>query len=85
MQPSPPPMSSAPSPSERAAQLADELTVLRDALVTLSLSLKDWQFELDSQGPQASHTLAAQVLDAARQRPLGTGLANTPAPSTEGK
>jgi hypothetical protein len=50
-------MTTPSSPLDRRAQsqnLAHELIAIRDALVTLSLCLKDWQFELDQQGRQAA-------------------------------
>lgn len=65
MNPSPTPA----SPAERAAlaaQLAQELASLRDALVTLSLSLKDWQFELNTPARQAAQREVEQALAACR-------------------
>ena len=49
-----------------AAQLALELAALRDALVTLSLSLKDWQYELDGNGRADAHAQLEQVLAGCR-------------------
>ena len=46
-----------------AAQLSKELIQLRDALVSLSISLKDWQFETDLNGRRLSQQLAAQALE----------------------
>jgi hypothetical protein len=60
------------SPSERAALaavLALELSGLRNALITLSLSLKDWQFEMDKTGRSAAQQQASQLLAACRARP----------------
>lgn len=57
------------NPSERAAlaaQLALELGGLRDALVTLSLSLKDWQFEMDAPARQAAQKQVERTLAACR-------------------
>jgi hypothetical protein len=57
--------SSPATPAERAAlaaQLAQELWGLRDALVTLSLSLKDWQFEMDTGARQAAKLQVEQAL-----------------------
>ncbi len=51
-----------------AAQLAQELTGLRDALVTLSLSLKDWQFEMDMVARAAAQQQVDQALAACRTR-----------------
>ena len=60
------------SPAERAAlaaQLAQELAGLRDALMTLSLSLKDWQFELDVDARRAAQRQLDEALSAFRARP----------------
>ncbi len=53
--------------AELAAKLSQELVGLRDALVTLSLSLKDWQFEIDHERRQAAQQELLQAL--ARCRP----------------
>ena len=61
--------SSPPSPAERAAmaaQLTQELSKLRDALMTLSLNLKDWQFELDVEARKAAQRQVEQTLAACR-------------------
>lgn len=53
------------TPPDRQAQsqkLVQELLAMRDALVTLSLCLKDWQFELDQQGRRAAQQEAEAVL-----------------------
>jgi hypothetical protein len=52
-----------PTRAELAAKLTDELIGLRDALVSLSLSLKDWQFELDENGRQISQKTALNALE----------------------
>lgn len=57
-----------PTQAELAAQLARELAVLRDALVTLSLNLKDWQFEKDQVARAEAQQLAQQALDACSSR-----------------
>lgn len=57
-----------PTQAELAAQLARELAVLRDALVTLSLNLKDWQFEKDQVARAAAQQLTQQTLDACSSR-----------------
>ncbi len=62
-------MNTPTTPSERAAlaaQMAQELAGLRDALVTLSLSLKDWQFELDVGARKAAQLQVEQTLAACR-------------------
>jgi hypothetical protein len=59
------PMNTPPSPSEHAmlaAQLAQELASLRDALVALSLSLRDWQFEQDVEARKAVQQQLDQTL-----------------------
>jgi hypothetical protein len=58
-------MTTPSTPSDRQAQsqkLVQELLQMRDALVTLSLSLRDWQFELDQQGRQAARQQAEAAL-----------------------
>ncbi|NVO05908.1 MAG: hypothetical protein HXX19_08270 [Rhodoferax sp.] len=56
-----------------AAQLTQELIQMRDALVKLSLCLKDWQFELDQQGERAAQKVADQALEKFRlQTPAGS-------------
>lgn len=60
------------TPSERQAQnqkLVQELVAMRDALLTLSLCLKDWQFELDQQGRLAAQKEADAVLGPMRTGP----------------
>lgn len=54
-----------PSPcsrSELAAKLTRELIELRDALVSLSLNLQDWQFEFQQGSSRAAEQLAIQEL-----------------------
>jgi len=58
-----------PTRQELAAKLTQELIQMRDALVTLSLCLKDWQFELDQGGQRLSQKLAAQALEQFRLKP----------------
>jgi hypothetical protein len=78
-------MTTPSTPPDRSAlnqKLVHELVAMRDALVTLSLCLKDWQFELDQPGRQAAQhhldtvlgpmRLGSQVQDNndAHQKPL---------------
>jgi hypothetical protein len=59
-----------PTRAELAAQLCGELIRLRDALVSLSINLKDWQFEMDLNGKTASQKIVSEVLNKCRlQRP----------------
>jgi uncharacterized protein (UPF0212 family) len=58
-----------PSRPELAAHLTQELLQMRDALVTLSLSLKDWQFELDQRGDRISQQMTNQALEKFRLQP----------------
>lgn len=51
-----------PSRREQAEKLAAELTQLRNALLKLSLCLKDLQFELDQSGPRSSEKIAQEAL-----------------------
>jgi hypothetical protein len=64
---------STPTPSSDRSvpsqKLVQELLAMRDALVTLSLCLKDWQFELDQQGRQSAQREAAEVLGPMRLKP----------------
>ena len=69
-------MNTPPTPAERAAlaaQLSQELVGLRDALVTLSLSLKDWQFELDVGAREAAQRQVEQALAACRSGSAHSG------------
>jgi hypothetical protein len=61
--------SSPPDRAALAALLALELTGLRNALTTLSLSLKDWQFEMDKAGRSAAQQQTSQLLAACSARP----------------
>jgi hypothetical protein len=64
-------MTTPATPFDRQAQsqkLIRELLDMRDALVTLSLCLKDWQFELDQEGRQAAQQEADAVLRPMRLR-----------------
>jgi hypothetical protein len=54
---------SRPTRDELAAQLSDELIHLRDALVSLSINLKDWQFEVDQRGKLASQKIVTEALN----------------------
>jgi hypothetical protein len=66
-----------------AAQLTGELAQLRDALVSLSLCLKDWQFELDQNGSRSSQIKADQALEKFRlHRTIGLGKSETTKSST---
>lgn len=60
------------TPSNRQVQgqkLVQELLDMRDALQTLSLCLKDWQFELDQQGRKAAQQTTDAVLAPMRLKP----------------
>jgi hypothetical protein len=60
-----------PTRAELAAQLCEELIQLRNALVSLSINLKDWQFETDLNGKTTSQKIVSDVLDKCRlQRPV---------------
>lgn len=78
MKPPPTPAPGTPPADNPAAQLAGDLAALRDALVTLSLSLKDWLYELDRQGAQQTQALADQALHTARH---AGAEAHSPSPS----
>ena len=58
-----------PSRDELAAQLSEELIRLRDALVSLSINLKDWQFEVDHNGKLASQKIVTDMLERCRLQP----------------
>jgi hypothetical protein len=47
-------------------KLVQELLAMRDALVALSLCLKDWKFELDQPGRQAAQEQVTAALLAMR-------------------
>jgi len=69
------------TPSERAALaalLAQELVGLRNALITLSLSLKDWQFEMDKAGRNVARQEASKLLAACSARPAPCDGNDTP-------
>lgn len=60
------------TPSERDVlnqRLVQELLAMRDALVQLSLCLKDWQFETDHQGRLAAQAEIDKVLNTVRVKP----------------
>lgn len=74
----------APGPTQLqlAAQLSGELLQLRDALVSLSINLKDWQFELDQQGRNNAQAMLMKTLERlGQQRPPSTG-GGEPSPSS---
>lgn len=50
-------------------QLVQELTAMRDALMQLSLCLRDWQFEVDQPARQRAQQEADALLNPLRQRP----------------
>jgi hypothetical protein len=52
-----------PNREELSAQLSQELIRLRDALVSLSISLKDWRFEQDETGKLATQKIATEALN----------------------
>ena len=58
-----------PGHNALSQKLVQELLDMRNALVTLSLCLKDWQFELDQQGRQAAQQQADAVLGSMRLTP----------------
>jgi hypothetical protein len=63
-----------PTRAELAAQLSEELICLRDALVSLSINLKDWQFEMDKNGQRNARAIATETLARfSLQRPSGIG------------
>ena len=69
-------MNSPSTPPERnqlSKNLIQQLLAMRDALVTLSLCIKDWQFELDQQGRQAAQKKTDPMLNPMRlkQQPQG--------------
>ncbi len=67
-----------PTREELSAQLSDQLTCLRDALVSLSINLKDWQFEVDQSGKLASQKIVTEALSRCRlQRPSDAGSSET--------
>ena len=51
-----------------AQELCAALLQFRDALVELSLSLKDWQFEHDPQRRQAPEQATRELLDKVKLR-----------------
>ena len=67
-----------PTREELAAQLSEELIRLRNALVSLSINLKDWQFEVDQPGKLASQKIVTEALNRCRlQRPSDAGSSAT--------
>jgi hypothetical protein len=63
-----------PNREELAALLYQELIRLRDALVLLSINLKDWQIEADQNGKLASQKMVTDTLNRCRlQRPSDGG------------
>jgi hypothetical protein len=84
MNPSNPP-ESVPPPAEWAEQLCVELCSLRDALVSLSIHLKDWQCALDPIGQRHAQAIVDQTLQRLRlQNPAATGSHENP-PSSASK
>jgi hypothetical protein len=74
--------SSRPNRAELLAQLYAELTLLRNALVSLSFNLKDLQFEVDQSGQHDAHKIVSEVLDKCKlQRPINTRLSEISRPS----
>ncbi|RFO97596.1 hypothetical protein DIC66_06950 [Rhodoferax lacus] len=61
--------STPPDRNQLSRNLVQELLDMRDALVTLSLTLKDWQFELDQQGRKAAQKEADAMLNPMRLKP----------------
>jgi hypothetical protein len=73
---------SRPTRAELAAQLSEELIRLRDALVMLSINLKDWQFEMDQNGKRVSQKILNEVMDKCRlQRPNDSNSSEISRPS----
>jgi hypothetical protein len=65
-------MTTPATPSDRHAlnqQLTQEFIAMRDALVTLSLNLKDWKFELDQPGRKAAQIQTDALLSPMRLAP----------------
>lgn len=65
-------MAKSPSPLEHhmlSQKLVQEMLVMRDALVQLSLCLKDWQFELDRAGRAAAERETEATLAPMRLKP----------------
>lgn len=55
-----------PSREQLFTQLSEDLMLLRDALVSLSISLQDWQFEADQHGRLASQKIGTEALNRCR-------------------
>jgi hypothetical protein len=67
-----------PYREELSAQLSQELILLRDALVSLSISLKDWHFEQDHAGKLAAQKIVTDALTRFRlQRPSNADSSET--------
>ena len=67
-----------PNREELSAQLSQELIRLRDALFSLSISLKDWHFEQDQTGKLASQKIVTEALNRFRlQRPSNVDSSET--------
>jgi len=60
------PSDNAPSPDEDLAQLARDIERLRDALVLLSLALRDFQFEHDASSQAAARATVDALMDRAK-------------------
>jgi hypothetical protein len=50
-------------------QLVQELSAMRDALMQLSLYLRDWQFEVDQPARQMAQQEAEALLNPLRHKP----------------
>jgi hypothetical protein len=75
-----------PTRAELAAQLSQELIHLRDALVSLSINLKDWQFELDQNGQRHAQAIVKETLERVRlQSSSGADARNGPFRSSASK
>ena len=74
-----------PSRNELAAQLSKELILLRNALVSLSVSLKDWKFEVDQSGKQASQKIVTEIINKCRLNHSGVVTINLENKPSEAK
>jgi len=68
-----------PTREELATQLSQELIRLRNALVSLSINLKDWQFEVDQSGKLESQKIVTEALNRCKLRAPGN-VGNSKAP-----
>lgn len=60
------PSDNARSPNDELAQLARDIERLRDALVLLSLALRDFQFENDASSQAAAQATVDALMDRAK-------------------